>query len=159
MPNRCQMIMAVFLFTCCLMFVAHAQPQTDARREAESITKQTVEFGARGLIQIVDSDGSVEVEGWDKDEVELTVTKRTQKKYEPKDLAKALKGLEKVNVSMNLIDESTLLVVNTTFPSRTPTRLLRGKTNLQWFEPFHEPVDGGLTRSGRHRVTGLFLNP
>jgi predicted membrane protein len=99
-------------------------------REAESTTKQSLEFGPNGTIHIVDSLGLVKVEGWDKDQVELTVTKKTQKKYEPKNLTKAAKDLERVKVEMHLVTESTLLAINTTFPSRTPTRLLRGKTNV-----------------------------
>jgi predicted membrane protein len=78
----------------------------------------------------VDSFGSVKVEGWDKEEVELTVTKRTQKKYEPKDIAKATKDLERFNVTMETVGETSMLVINTTYPSWTPARMLRGKTNL-----------------------------
>jgi hypothetical protein len=107
-----------------------ALAQIIAKREAESTTKQSLEFGPSGTIHIVDSFGSVKVEGWDKDEVVLTVKKKTQKKYEPKDLAKATKELERVNVAIQLVSESTLLAINTTFPSRTPSRLMRGKSNL-----------------------------
>jgi hypothetical protein len=104
--------------------------QTAAKREAETASTQNLEFGARGTIQIVDSFGEVKVEGWDREEVELTVTKRTQKKYEPKDLAKAVKELERVNVTVDRLSENSMLVINTRFPSRTPSRLMRGKTNL-----------------------------
>jgi hypothetical protein len=114
-----------------LLALAHpAQAQTEVRSKAESITKQSLEFSPKGTIQIIDSFGSVKIEGWDKEEVELTFTKRTQKKYEPKDLAKASKGLERVKVSMDLVDESKLLVINTAYPSWSPARLFGGKTNL-----------------------------
>jgi predicted membrane protein len=124
------MILGLLLLGCCLALSVPIQAQTVAKREAEITTTQRLEFGASGAIQIVDSFGSVKVEGWDKEEVELTVTKRTQKKYEPTDLAKAAKGLEKFKVTMELVGETSLLAINTTYPSWTPARMFRGKTNL-----------------------------
>jgi hypothetical protein len=126
-----QLTIGLFLSICGLALAFPAQAQTDARSKAESITRQSLEFSAKGVIQILDSFGSVEIEGWDKDEVELTFTKRTQKKYEPKDIAKAAKELERVKVSMELIDESKLLVINSTYAPWSPARLFGGKTNLE----------------------------
>lgn len=130
MQNKRRMTRGILVSVCCLVLSLPTLAQTVAKREAESTTKQSLEFGSTGTIHIVDSLGLVKVEGWDKDEVELTVTKKTQKKYEPKDLTKAAKELERVSIEMHLVSESTLLAINTTFPSRTPTRLLRGKTNV-----------------------------
>ncbi|MBO0861032.1 MAG: DUF4097 family beta strand repeat protein [Chloracidobacterium sp.] len=130
MRNKRQMKLGLLLFGCCLALSLSVQAQTVEKREAEIKTTQSLEFGSRGTIQIVDSFGSVKVEGWDKDEVELTVTKRTQKKYEPKDIAKAAKGLERFKITMDAVVESSLLVINTTYPSWTPARMFRGKTNL-----------------------------
>jgi hypothetical protein len=129
MRNKRQMIFGLLLFGCCLALGLPAQAQTVEKREAEVKTTQSLEFGAKGTIQIVDSFGSVKVEGWDKEEVEMTVTKRTQKKYEPKDLAKATKGLEKFKVTMEAVEETSLLVINTKYPSWTP--IFRGKSNLK----------------------------
>jgi len=129
MKNKRQMIFGPLLFVCCMALGFPAQAQTIDKREAEVTTTQSLEFGAKGTIQIVDSFGSVKVEGWDKEEVEMTVTKRTQKKYEPKDLAKAAKGLERFKVTMEAVGETSLLVINTTYPSWTP--FFRGKTNLK----------------------------
>lgn len=129
MRNKRQMALGPLLFVCCLALGISAQAQTADKHEAEIKTTQSIEFGATGTIQIVDSFGSVKVEGWDKEEVELTVTKRTQKKYEPKDLAKAAKGLERFKVTMEAVGETSLLVINTTYPSWTP--IFRGKTNLK----------------------------
>ena len=129
MKNKRQMIFGPLLFVCCMAPGFPAQAQTIDKREAEVTTTQSLEFGAKGTIQIVDSFGSVKVEGWDKEEVEMTVTKRTQKKYEPKDLAKAAKGLERFKVTMEAVGETSLLVINTKYPSWTP--IFRGKTNLK----------------------------
>ena len=129
MRNKRKMLFGPILFVCCLALGLPAQAQTIDKREAEVTTTQSLEFGARGTIQIVDSFGSVKVEGWDKEEVELTVKKRTQKKYEPKDLDKAAKGLERFKVTMETVGETSLLVINTKYPSWTP--IFRGKTNLK----------------------------
>jgi hypothetical protein len=128
MRNKRKMTLGPLLF-CCLALGLAVQAQTVDKREAEVKTTQNLEFGARGTIQIVDSFGSVKVEGWDKEEVEMTVTKRTQKKYEQKDLAKATKGLERFKVTMEALGETSLLVIKTTYPSWTP--IFRGKSNLQ----------------------------
>jgi hypothetical protein len=130
MRNIRQMALGPLLFVCCLALGISAQAQTADKHQAEIKTTQRIEFGPKGTIQIVDSFGTVKVEGWDKEEVELTVTKRTQKKYEPKDLAKAAKGLERFIVTMEPIGETSMLVINTTYPSWTPARIFRGKTNL-----------------------------
>jgi predicted membrane protein len=130
MRNRPAMTIGLLLFGCCLAFSLSVQAQNIEKREAEIKTTQSLEFGASGTIQIVDSFGSVKVEGWDKEEVELTVTKRTQKKYAPKDIAKATKELERFKVTMETIGETSLLAINTTYPSWTPARMFRGKTNL-----------------------------
>lgn len=131
MRNKRQMTLGGLLLGCCLALSLSVKAQTTDKREAEITTTQCLEFDSRGTIQIVDSFGSVKVEGWDKEEVELTVTKRTQKKYEPKDLAKAAKDLERFKITMETVGETSLLVINTTYPSWTPARMFRGKTNLQ----------------------------
>src|SRR5215813_6858627 len=130
MPNKRRMALGLLLFGCYLALSLPARAQTIDKREAIIKETQSLEFGSMGTIQIVDSFGSVKVEGWDKEEVELTVTKRTQKKYEPKDIAKAAKGLERFKIAMDAVGESSLLVINTTYPSWTPARMFRGKTNL-----------------------------
>jgi hypothetical protein len=130
MRNKRQMTLGLILFGCCLALGLPVQAQTDNKREASVTTTQCIEFGPAGMIQIVDSFGTVKVEGWDKDDVELIVTKRTQKKYEPKDMAKAAKDLERFKVTMESVGETSLLVINTTYPSWTPARMFRGKTNL-----------------------------
>jgi hypothetical protein len=121
MRSKRKMVFGPILFVCCLALGLPAQAQTIDKREAEVTTTQSLEFGARGTIQIVDSFGSVKVEGWDKEEVELTVKKRTQKKYEPKDLDKAAKSLERFKVTMEAVGETSLLVINTKYPSWNQT--------------------------------------
>ncbi|HKQ73265.1 MAG TPA: alpha/beta hydrolase [Blastocatellia bacterium] len=131
MRNKQQMTLWLLLSGCCLALSFPAHAQTVDKRKAEITTTQALEFDAKGTIQIVDSFGSVKVEGWDKEEVELTVTKRTQKTYGQKDLAKAMKGLERFKVTMEPVGETSMMVINTAYPSWTPARMFRGKTNLE----------------------------
>jgi len=114
-----------------VFFSLNAQAQSPAKERAKVTTTERLEFGMRGLIQVIDSFGEVRVEGWDKPEVELTVNKSTQKQYLPKDLAKGIRELERVKVAMERVGESSMLVIHTTYPARTPMRMMRGKTNLQ----------------------------
>jgi hypothetical protein len=107
-----------------------AQDQLPAKQQARISTTEKFEFGKNGTIQIIDSFGSVHVEGWDQPEIELTVTRASQKKYEAKDLPKRLKDLERIKVVVERVSESSMLVIRTTFPARTPTRMMRGKSNL-----------------------------
>jgi len=124
------MTLGLLLFGFYLALSLPANAQTIEKREAEITTTQSLEFGSKGTIQIVESFGSVKVEGWDKEEVELTVTRRTKKKYEPKNLAKAMKGLEQFKVTMEPVGETSMMVISTAYPSWTPARMFRGKTNL-----------------------------
>jgi hypothetical protein len=110
MQNINRAIIGFILF---LALCLPAQAQTAARREVDSTTKQSVEFGAQGTIQLVDSFGSVRLEGWDKDEVELTFNKQAQEKYLRKNPTKVAQELERVSVEMDLVEESTLLAIRT----------------------------------------------
>ncbi len=130
MRNKLYMTPGISLLVCALSLCFPARAQDVARQKVESTTTQNLEFGARGAIQIVDSFGSVRVEGWDREEVELTVTKKTRKRYEPKNLAKGQKELERVKVTMDLVGETSMMVINTSYPPWTPARMFRGKTNL-----------------------------
>ena len=106
-------------------------------RPAQSFDKRAVEiretqqqtFQPGGTILIKDSYGEVIVEGWDQDAVEVVVVKKTLRSYEPHDEAEARAALERVKVE-TLKSSETNLLIKTEFPSRTLTRLLRGKTNL-----------------------------
>lgn len=111
-------------------FCAAVQAQAPVKEQARITTTERFEFGMRGIVQIIDSFGDVEVEGWDQPEVELQVMRATQKKYEPKEIAQRVKDLERIKVSVERVSESSMLVIRTTFPSRTPTRMMRGKSNL-----------------------------
>src|SRR5215470_7481499 len=57
-----------------LALSATAQAQI-TKQKAKITSTERIEFGMHGLIQIVDSFGEVNVEGWDQPDVELTINK------------------------------------------------------------------------------------
>ena len=67
MRDKRQITLGLLLFVCCLALGSPAHAQTVDKRQAEITTTQNLEFGAKGTIQIVDSFGTVKVEGWDGD--------------------------------------------------------------------------------------------
>jgi hypothetical protein len=128
----------------CLWLSAAASGQTPGRQKAEVKTVERRQFVARGEIQILDSYGEVKVEGWDRPEVEVAVTKTTQKEYEPGGLARAVRDLERIKVELES-SENSLLVIRTIFPPRTPARMLRGKTNANLRYVVKVPRQSSLT--------------
>jgi hypothetical protein len=60
---------------------------------------QQVPFQAGGTIHVNHSFGELSVEGWDRPEVELTVTKSPDELYGPKDQAEAAKLVENVHIT------------------------------------------------------------
>ncbi|MCI0339092.1 MAG: hypothetical protein L0226_16085 [Acidobacteria bacterium] len=129
MQEKCTFKLSLFLAAALVALFTTSEAQTVAKKKAEITTTERQEFGSRGTIYIVDSFGEIRVEGWDQQEVEVTVKRTTQKEYEPKNIAKAVKDLQRVKIEMELVSESTMLIIKTTFPPRTPTRMLRGKSN------------------------------
>jgi hypothetical protein len=103
----------------------------EAKREAVRTFTQTIEFNPHGVIQVVESFGELRVEGWDKDEVSITITKKSQKEYAAKDLPKAEAALDQIRIETETLGEGELLVIRTVFPARTPFRWLRGKSNAE----------------------------
>jgi hypothetical protein len=75
------------------------------------VTKtELVSFAPGGLIRLDGSYGNLNVEGWDRAEVEITVTKSTQKYYESKQREKAATKLEPVRVSTERRSDTELAI-------------------------------------------------
>jgi hypothetical protein len=69
---------------------------------------QQVPFSAGGTIHVDHSYGELSIEGWDRPEVELTVTKSPDGLYGAKDQAEATKLMEKVQVTAERRSDSEL---------------------------------------------------
>jgi len=81
------------------------------------ITTERVEFAPGGTIQVSGSVGELNIEGWDRPEVEITVTRSTYRTDTPQrqDLAKRQLSAIKVTAERK---SSTELVIHTAFPPR-----------------------------------------
>jgi len=83
-------------------------------------TTATLEFASGGTVKIVGSHGDLNIEGWDRPEVELTVTRSA---HDPK------KKLDEIGVKAARTSPSEISIT-TSFPRRTLRRLNRGKSGL-----------------------------
>jgi len=107
------------------------------RKSFEVTTTQRVPFLPGGTIRLDNSYGYLTVEGWDEPEVEINVTKSTDRFYEPDKQQKAGQHFEQVRVlaerrSDKELTISTILPVrNRLFTSVLPLRRIIGATPLQ----------------------------
>jgi hypothetical protein len=102
-----------------------------------------VEFAAGGIIRLTGSSGQLDVEGWDRPEVEITVAKSTYRSNTPKRRDEGTQELNSVRVAAERKSAGEL-VISTSYPSRTLTRLLRGKTDLNLEYHIKVPRDSHL---------------
>jgi len=85
-----------------------AQPGPKAPVESTSV--QRVRFAPGGTVRIEHSYGYLTVEGWDEPEVELAVTKSTDKFYKPSQQPRAASRAEAVKVVAEEPSSSTLTI-------------------------------------------------
>src|ERR1035438_4525643 len=82
------------------------------------VTTERVEFAPGGTIQVTGSAGELNIEGWDRAEVEITVTRSTYRADTPKDQDLAKRQLDAIKVTAER-KSPTELVINTAFPIRS----------------------------------------
>ena len=111
----------------CLM-LATTDP-TGMKQKARVVDTEQMVFSSGGTIELQDSFGQVSIEGWDWPEVELTVTKTTQRKYSDLEMPHAMAELDRILIGTERPSDNHL-VITTTFPDRNLTRPLRGKSNV-----------------------------
>jgi hypothetical protein len=132
---RCLSLTAVVL---CLPLLAKVPLQP------VQVTKTDhVEFAPGGTIRVSGSTGQLDVEGWDRPEVEITVAKSTYRGGSAKDREKATTFLDLFRVSAEKKGAGEL-VISTAYPSRKITRLFRGKTDVNLEYHIKVPRDSHL---------------
>ncbi len=99
------------------------------KHRVERSSTETIPFIERGTIRVDDSFGVLEIQGWDKPEVEMSVRRSTQKRYRHTDEGKAIRDLERI-VIRTTRSQNTLLI-HTIFPGPSLDHPLRGKSNLR----------------------------
>jgi hypothetical protein len=92
--------------------------QEKAPKQSFAVTStERVNFPPGGTIRLENSYGYLTVEGWDEPEVEITVTKSTDRFYEPGRKEQAGKALEQIRVVTERRSDKEL-AISTTLPDR-----------------------------------------
>lgn len=112
MRIRLQTILLVSALITSLHSAAASERGKDTKKRVEVSTTQRVEFSPRGVIRIQKSFGEVFVDGWDKNEVEVTVIKAIKATDTPEDQERARQKLENVNVTASKQSPDSLLIAS-----------------------------------------------
>jgi hypothetical protein len=85
-------------------------PLSGAEQRVEVTKTERLSFAPGGIIRVNGSYGTLNVEGWDRSEVEIAVVKSTQKYYEPKPREKAVLLLERAKISAERVSDTELAI-------------------------------------------------
>jgi hypothetical protein len=88
-------------------------PEPGPKQAFVLTSTQSVNFRPGGSIRLDNSYGFVAVEGWDEPEVEITVTKTTNRYYKPEGKTEATQRLDLVHVAVERHSETELSVTTT----------------------------------------------
>jgi hypothetical protein len=108
------------------------------------VTTEHVDFAPGGTIQVIGSQGELNIEGWDRAEVEITVTRSTYRPDTPKAQDLAKRQLEAIKVTTER-KSATALVIHTTVPKRSFwAHVARLKPDVQMDYRIRVPRDSKL---------------
>jgi hypothetical protein len=106
-----------------LPLFAQKKPAADAHaekapKESFAVTStERVDFLPGGTIRVDNSYGYLTVEGWDEPQVEITVTKSTDRFFEPEQKEQATKAFDRIRVVTERRSDKEL-TISTTLPAR-----------------------------------------
>jgi len=100
-----------------------------SREKASLSDTQTLSFDPAGVIQLERSFGDVEIEGWDRPEVEITTIRTSHKKYAQQELAAAERDLNRIAITAVKTGEDQLKIM-TDFPAHAAASL-HGKPDTE----------------------------
>ncbi len=109
--------LAAVLFGLSLVATAQGPGEKGPKQSFEATSTQRVPFLPGGTIRVNSSYGYLTVEGWDEPEVEITVTKSTNRFYEPERKEKSEKHFNEVRVVAERRSDKEL-AISTTLPVR-----------------------------------------
>jgi hypothetical protein len=99
------------------LFAADAPKEKASKQPFEATSTERVDFLPGGAIRVDNSYGYLTVEGWDEPEVEIAVTKSTDRFYEPEQKEQAEKAFEQIRVVTEKRSDKEL-AISTTLPAR-----------------------------------------
>lgn len=114
-----------------------------AKKPVEIVKTERVNFAPGGVIQVLHSFGSLNIEGWDRPEVEVTVVKSRERYYDVKQHDQAASGLERVRISAERKSDSEL-TISTSSPHKRFPYLWGGKSGVTVEYTIHVPRDSKL---------------
>ncbi len=120
MRSELAMVFGLSVLGTALPLLAADAPQAKGPKQSFEVTKtEHVNFLPGGTIRLVNSYGYLTVEGWDEPEVEVTVTKSTNRFYDPAEKQEAERRFEQVRVVTERRSDKEL-AISTILPARNP---------------------------------------
>lgn len=101
------------------------------RQKAEIVDNEQMIFSSGGVIEVYDSVGDVTVEGWDRPEVELVITRASHRTYTETELPAAVNELEHIVVTTQRPTEDRL-VITTVVPGRAGSVHVRPNADISY---------------------------
>ena len=80
------------------------------RQPVEVTSTERVSFASGGLIRLIDSYGYLTVDGWDRPDVEITVTKSTESYFAPNQRERAMRILEQLRIVPERRSDTELVI-------------------------------------------------
>ncbi len=114
-----------------------------SKKPVETIQTERVNFAPGGVIRLLHSFGSLNVDGWDRPEVEITVIKSRARYCEGKQQESAVRALARVQIVADRRSDMDL-AISTVLPRRFFARLFGRKGGLMLEYQIHAPRDSRL---------------
>ncbi|MGA2037822.1 MAG: hypothetical protein ABSH42_00990 [Bryobacteraceae bacterium] len=120
MRSELAMVFGLSVLGAALPLLAAEAPEAKGPKQSfETIKTEHVNFLPGGTIRLVDSYGYLTVEGWDEPEVQVTVTKSTDRFYDPAERQEAERRFEQVRVVTERKSDKEV-TISTILPARNP---------------------------------------
>jgi hypothetical protein len=114
-----------------------------AKKHVQDLHTEKVAFAPGGVVRVPHSFGNLNIEGWDRDEVEVTVHRCHSRDYEPAQVEHAVRALERVHVTTERGPEKEL-VVSTVLPRKRFWHFWGGKDDVKLEYLIHVPQSSSL---------------
>ena len=112
------------LLSCSVLgWPAWAQTVTESQQKVTVSTTELIPFANSVSVHLKDTFGEVHVEGWDRNEVEVRLTRSTQKKYAAAAYTSQARRLEKIKLLATKDPSGNLLVETKKLPFLTKNNL------------------------------------
>ena len=126
--------------------------------EVQTVVSERIDAAPGGAVRVIGTTGELDVEGWDRPEVEVTVTKSTWRRNSPESVEAARRMLNRFRAKLERSQAGDILIT-AAYPSWNPiTRPLRDRTAVSLQYVIKVPHRAHLVirhESGDLRMEGL----